>query len=75
MLPRSNEMNSTIVPQLAGHKLRGWTVTHGFFTWMGGFLLYVDGEPRATLTPDELLRFILQESVDIPIITKADIED
>lgn len=52
-----------------------WTVTHGFFAWMGGFMLYVDREPRATLTPDELLHFIREGSVDMPDIQKEDIED
>ncbi|KAJ8582552.1 hypothetical protein M405DRAFT_750064, partial [Rhizopogon salebrosus TDB-379] len=52
-----------------------WTVTHGFFAWMGGFLLYVNGEPRATLTPDELLDFVRNGSVDMPDIMQAEIED
>ena len=42
---------------------------------MGGFLLYVDDKPRVTLTPDELLRFIRDGSVDMPAIAEADIED
>ncbi|KAG1836034.1 hypothetical protein DFJ58DRAFT_908543 [Suillus subalutaceus] len=53
----------------------GWTLTHGFFACMGGFVLYVDGEPRATLTPNELLRFVREGSVKMPDITEADIED
>ncbi|KAG2038682.1 hypothetical protein BDR03DRAFT_1009661 [Suillus americanus] len=53
----------------------GWTLTHGFFAWMGGFMLYVDGEPRATLTPDELLRFVHEGSLEMPVIAEADIED
>ncbi|KAG2111833.1 hypothetical protein DEU56DRAFT_935330 [Suillus clintonianus] len=52
-----------------------WTMTHGFFAWMGGFMLYVDGKPRATLAPDELLRFVRDGSVDIPLISEAEIED
>ncbi|KAJ8590161.1 hypothetical protein M405DRAFT_712308, partial [Rhizopogon salebrosus TDB-379] len=52
-----------------------WTVTHGFFAWMGGFLLYVNDEPRATLTPDELRHFIRDGSVYAPIIGEADIND
>ncbi|KAG1848971.1 hypothetical protein DFJ58DRAFT_889592 [Suillus subalutaceus] len=52
-----------------------WTLTHGFFAWMGGFMLYVDGKPRATLTPDELLQFVRDGSVEMPVITEADIED
>jgi hypothetical protein len=42
---------------------------------MGGFVLYVDGEPRATLTPDELLRFVHEGSVEMPTITEAEIKD
>ncbi|KAG2357368.1 hypothetical protein BDR07DRAFT_1297887 [Suillus spraguei] len=53
----------------------GWTVTHGFFARMGGFMLYVNDQPRATLTPDELKRFVDQGSVEIPVIVEADIED
>jgi hypothetical protein len=52
-----------------------WTLTHGFFAWMGGFMLYVDGMPRATLTPDELLRFVREGSVEMPVIAEGDIED
>ncbi|KAG1803074.1 uncharacterized protein BJ212DRAFT_1551280, partial [Suillus subaureus] len=53
----------------------GWMVMHGFFACMGGFMLYIDGEPQATLTSDELLWFVCEGSVKMPIITKADIED
>ncbi|KAG2356463.1 hypothetical protein BDR07DRAFT_1423248 [Suillus spraguei] len=55
--------------------LTGWTLAHGFFADMGGFVLYVDGEPWATLTPKELLEFVREGSVEMPVITKADIED
>ncbi|KAG2070604.1 hypothetical protein BDR04DRAFT_1099910 [Suillus decipiens] len=60
---------------IAGRKFRGWTVTHGFFAWMGGFMLYVNDEPRATLTPKELLGFVRDGSVEMPVIVKPDIED
>jgi hypothetical protein len=53
----------------------GWTLTHGFFAGMGGFVLCVDGEPRATLTPDELVRFVGEGTVDEPVITEAEIKD
>ncbi|KAG2358718.1 hypothetical protein BDR07DRAFT_1489085 [Suillus spraguei] len=52
-----------------------WTVTNGFFAWMGGSMLYVDGKPQATLTPDKLLHFVREKNVDMPNITEADIED
>ncbi|KAG2755144.1 hypothetical protein P692DRAFT_20719093 [Suillus brevipes Sb2] len=52
-----------------------WTVTHGFFAWMGGFMLYVNDEPRGTLTTEELQRFIDEGSVDMPVISEAEVED
>jgi hypothetical protein len=42
---------------------------------MGGFVLYVDGEPRAALRPKELLRFVREGSVEMPTITEAEIKD
>ncbi|KAG1762418.1 hypothetical protein EDD22DRAFT_1027991, partial [Suillus occidentalis] len=56
-------------------EFQGWTTTHGFFAWMGGFMLYVDGKPRATLNPFELLEFVRKGLVDMPVITEAEIED
>ncbi|KAG1768014.1 hypothetical protein EV702DRAFT_979715 [Suillus placidus] len=53
----------------------GWTVTHGFFALMGGFVLCVDNELQATLTPEQLLQFVREGSVDIPSITEAEIKD
>lgn len=53
----------------------GWSLTHGFFAQMGGFVLYVDDKRRATLTPEELLRFVREGSVEVFAITEADIED
>ncbi|KAG1848938.1 hypothetical protein DFJ58DRAFT_662705 [Suillus subalutaceus] len=59
----------------AAKAFNDWTVTHGFFVWMGGFMLYFNDEPRATLKPKELERFVLEGSVEMPIIMEADIED
>jgi hypothetical protein len=42
---------------------------------MGGFMLYFNDKPRATLTPKELERFVNEGSVEMPFITEADIED
>jgi hypothetical protein len=39
---------------------------------MGGFMLYYGDEPRATLTPEELKRFVDEGSVEAPIIVKYD---
>lgn len=38
-------------------------------------MLYVNDEPRAPLTPNELKRFVHEGSVEMPVIVEADIED
>jgi len=53
----------------------GWTLTHGFFAWMGGFLLYENDKPVVTLTTDELIALIDGNYVDMPIIAEEEIED
>lgn len=58
----------------SGRNVTKWTTTHGFFAWMGGFMLYCDDKPRAPLTPDELKRFVGEGYVDMPNIDEADIE-
>lgn len=50
-------------------------MTHGFFAWMGGFLLCANDRSPVTLTPDELLRFVRDGSVVMPDIAQEDIED
>jgi hypothetical protein len=42
---------------------------------MGGFVLYVDGEPRATIRIEELRDFVSEGSVEMPTITEAEIKD
>lgn len=63
------------IPNSSRSSRAGWTLVHGFFADMGGFVLYVDGEPRARLEPSELLRFVHEGSVEMPTITEAEIED
>ncbi|KAG1808445.1 uncharacterized protein BJ212DRAFT_1436476 [Suillus subaureus] len=52
-----------------------WTQTHSFFALMGGFMLYVDGEPYLTLSPDQLLFLIRAGSIDAPALTARQIRD
>ncbi|KAG2141423.1 uncharacterized protein EDB93DRAFT_1294699 [Suillus bovinus] len=52
-----------------------WTQTHSFFVLMGGFMLYVDGEPYLTLRPDYILKLIHDKCIDIPILTANQIRD
>ncbi|KAG2343482.1 hypothetical protein BDR05DRAFT_299947 [Suillus weaverae] len=75
--PTSDRTNSPHLsaPHVASRAFRGWTVTHGFFAWMGGFMLYVNDKPLATLRPNELERFVCEGSVEMPIIVEADIDD
>ncbi|KAG2369197.1 hypothetical protein BDR07DRAFT_1267895 [Suillus spraguei] len=52
-----------------------WTQTHSFFVLMGGFMLYVDGEPYLTLRPDYILKLIGEGCIDVPILTAKQIQD
>ncbi|KAG2036380.1 hypothetical protein BDR03DRAFT_921546 [Suillus americanus] len=52
-----------------------WTQTHSFFVLMGGFMLYVDGEPYLTLRPNDILELIRKECIDVPILTADQIYD
>ncbi|KAG2051792.1 hypothetical protein BDR06DRAFT_573852 [Suillus hirtellus] len=52
-----------------------WTQTHSFFALMGGFMLYVDGEPYLTLRPDYIHKLIHDKCIDVPIITANQIHD
>ncbi|KAG1794773.1 uncharacterized protein HD556DRAFT_1269671 [Suillus plorans] len=76
-IPTSDRANSPHLsaPHVTNRAFREWTMTHGFFAWMGGFMLYFNDKPRATLTPNELQRFVRESSVEMPIIVEADIED
>ncbi|KAG1785852.1 uncharacterized protein HD556DRAFT_1419287 [Suillus plorans] len=44
---------------------------------MGGFMLYVDGEPCLTLRPDYILKLIHERCayIDVPTLTKSQIQD
>ncbi|KAI9455369.1 hypothetical protein F5148DRAFT_1288266 [Russula earlei] len=57
------------------HKAHGWTVTHGFFAIMGGFMEYEGNQPIRVLLPDELNSYSLTGNGDFPRISKAEIED
>ncbi|KAG2111835.1 hypothetical protein DEU56DRAFT_896527 [Suillus clintonianus] len=70
----SDIRESSSTPRPA-EEFKEWTMTHGFFAWMGGFMLYVDGKPRVTLTPHELLEFVGDGYVDMPLISEAEIND
>ncbi|KAG2069367.1 hypothetical protein BDR04DRAFT_1156730 [Suillus decipiens] len=52
-----------------------WTQMHSFFVLMGGFMLYVDGEPYLTLRHDYILKLIREGCIDVPVLTSEQIYD
>ncbi|KAG0695929.1 hypothetical protein DFH29DRAFT_879711 [Suillus ampliporus] len=72
--PASQDHGSTRL--LAAHtEGYEWTQTHSFFVIMGGFMLYVDGEPYRTLSPDDLLKLLQDKHIDVPTLTAKQISD
>ncbi|KAF8188002.1 hypothetical protein BJ912DRAFT_1059561 [Pholiota molesta] len=52
-----------------------WTLAHGFFVQMGGFMLCESGRPIQTLVHPKLTWNIKQKVIDFPKITGEDIND
>ncbi|KAI9462143.1 hypothetical protein F5148DRAFT_233795 [Russula earlei] len=57
------------------HKDEGWTITHGFFAIMGGFMEYEGNRPVRVLLPEELRSYSLTGNGEFPRIAKMEIED
>jgi len=57
------------------HEREGWTITHGFFAVMGGFMIYEGNRPIRVLLPNELQSYSLTGKGDFPRISKAEIKD
>jgi len=57
------------------YKDRGWTITHGFFASMGGFMLYDNNVSINILGLEELEKLESEEKIDWPIISKEEIGD
>ncbi|KAI9463023.1 hypothetical protein F5148DRAFT_982563 [Russula earlei] len=57
------------------YKGEGWTITHGFFAVMGGFMEYEGNRPIRVLLPGQLDSYSLTGNGDFPRIAKAEIED
>jgi len=55
----------------------GWTMTHGHFLQMGGFMLEVDGKKISVLNPTDLRTFIDKGRIDLATlkITKSKIDE
>ncbi|KAF8969303.1 hypothetical protein BDZ97DRAFT_1915272 [Flammula alnicola] len=54
---------------------RPWTITHGFFVQMGGFLLCKGGRPIRTVNYKDLEKLIKTGAIEIPMINELDIQD
>ncbi|KAI9513415.1 hypothetical protein F5148DRAFT_4059 [Russula earlei] len=57
------------------HEREGWTLTHGFFAIMGGFMEYEGNKPIRVLLPEQLESYSLSGNGNFPRIAKAEIED
>jgi len=57
------------------HKGEGWTLTHGFFAIMGGFMEHDGNWPIQVLFPDQLESYSLTGNGDFPRISKKEIQD
>ncbi|KAF9441395.1 hypothetical protein P691DRAFT_812841 [Macrolepiota fuliginosa MF-IS2] len=53
----------------------GWTLTHGFFIQMGGFMVFHNGKPVKVLTYKRMLASIQKGEIDIPAVHEKDISD
>ena len=52
-----------------------WTATHGHFVQMGGFMLMDENGNRSMLTAEKFLELLEQKKIDLPPITKEEIQD
>lgn len=58
-----------------GANFEGWTIVHGFFIQMGGFLVYDGKEPYKVLTWERMVQSIERGEIDIPVVPELDIVD
>ncbi|KAH9959087.1 hypothetical protein BC827DRAFT_1135266 [Russula dissimulans] len=57
------------------YKGEGWTLTHGFFATMGGFMAYEGNKPIKVLLPEDLGSYSLTGNGDFPRVSKKEIQD
>ncbi|KDR79733.1 hypothetical protein GALMADRAFT_61863 [Galerina marginata CBS 339.88] len=57
------------------YKEYGWTMSHGYFIQMGGFMLYNNDKPIGVLDPAGLDRLVKEDIVAMPRITEQEIQD
>ncbi|KAF8511833.1 hypothetical protein BU17DRAFT_77472 [Hysterangium stoloniferum] len=52
-----------------------WTVTHGHFIQMGGFMLFEGQDAKGTLSPERFEELLKERKIQFPTITKEEIQD
>ncbi|EIW76499.1 hypothetical protein CONPUDRAFT_64775, partial [Coniophora puteana RWD-64-598 SS2] len=52
-----------------------WSISHSFFAYMGGFMLYHGGKPCCTITPPNLRALISDKTIDPIALTRSEIND
>jgi hypothetical protein len=66
----------TKLGQLAGaHMPIDWTLVHGFFAAMGGFVLHDDDNQSQTLSLKNIEDLVREGKIEYPIISKREIKD
>jgi hypothetical protein len=71
---KSSARRSVVKFNKAGHN--HWTVTHGFFADMGGFVLRADGLSQPIpLNAEQLFYLVHKKYVDCPNITAGELKD
>ncbi|KDR73261.1 hypothetical protein GALMADRAFT_727609 [Galerina marginata CBS 339.88] len=53
----------------------GWTMVHGYFIQMGGFVLYDGDKAVGLLGPEELKELVGKKRITVPTITEEEIRD
>jgi len=54
---------------------KGWTMTHGYFIQMGGFILYEGKTPKSVLTAEHMERLLTEGRILFPDIREDEIQD
>ena len=52
-----------------------WTIAHGFFIQMGGFILYANGYPKEVLTFERLSQLLHEKAIYPPTVTERELQD
>ena len=61
--------------QKSGIPDKGWTMTHGYFIQMGGFILYEGETAKGVLTAEKMESLLTEGRIDLPTIDEDEIQD